>query len=76
MVVHARRTDRFFTFEVSHTGKADVSVCGKTLRPIEIEPGSSLEFDIGLNRWGSTTDCPAHRCKTTGTIRVTLPTLR
>jgi hypothetical protein len=88
LIVHTRPTERFFTaevtdthgqpvyVEVSHTGRAPVSFCGKTTRPIEIEPGSSLEFDIGLNRWGITPDCPAHRIKTTGTIRVTLSNLR
>lgn len=89
LIVATRRTEAFFTAAVADTHGQPVYVevmsrggllaafCGKTPRPIAMTPGSVLEFDIGLGRWpGTATPCPAHRIKTTGTIRVTLSNQR
>lgn len=89
LIVATRPTEAFFTaavadahgqpvyVEVISGGGLLASFCGKTTRPIAITPGSTLEFDIGVGRWPRTAaPCPAHRIKTTGTIRVTLSNQR
>lgn len=58
--------------EVWSAGEVHASFCGQTDGPIAVEPGSSLEFHVGLNNWGMSADCPAQRVKTSGTISVTL----
>lgn len=87
LIVQTRPTEAFFTANVTDTHGQPVYVevfsrggllatfCGKTTRPIAFTPGYSLEFDIGLARL-MTAGCPAHRIKTTGTIKVTLSNLR
>lgn len=86
LIVPTRTTERFVTvkvtdthgqpvyFEVSSAG-ISAGFCGKTARPVAIRPGSDLEVDVGLPRWGFQTQCPASSVKTTGTIRVMLSNL-
>lgn len=84
LIVQTRPAEAFFTatvadahgqpvyIEASSGGHLLAAFCGRTTRPIAITPGATLEFDIGVGRWPSAAPCPAHRVKTTGTIRVTL----
>ncbi len=84
LIIETRPTEAFFTakvtdahgqpvyFEVSGGGQNFRGFCGETPGPISFEPGDSLEFDIGLPRWGVQVDCPASSIKTTGTISVRL----
>ena len=88
LIVETRSTEAFFTatvadahgqpvyVEVTSGGAQLAAFCGKTTRPVAVSPGSTLEFDIGVGRWPSAAPCPAHRLKTTGTVRVTLSNMR
>lgn len=74
--------ERFFTAKVTDAhgqpvfvevkGGTQAAFCGETTSPIEFQPGSSLQFHVGLNNWLVSLHCPANRIKTTGTISVTL----
>ena len=86
LVVATRPTEEFFTAEVTdaHGRPVFVSVisdyrtiatfCGETRRPIPFNPGSDVQFRIGID-WPGQLDCPANRVKTIGTISVTLSNL-
>jgi hypothetical protein len=89
LIIQTRPTEAFFTAKVTdahgqpvfvevRSGGGVVAIfCGETTEPIgPFEPGTSLEFHVGLNNWLVTLDCPANRIKTNGTIRVTLSNLR
>lgn len=87
VIVKARSSEQYFTakltdlhgqpvfVEVRSGGRRVTTFCGATPEPVAISPGKSLEFHVGLNNWLISTDCPAHRVKTTGTISVTLSNL-
>lgn len=91
MIVRARSTETFFTAKVTDTHGLPVFVdvliysgglvdhatfCGATTRPIRIPAFASLEFNVGLLRDEVSTDCPANRVKSTGSIAVTLSNMR
>lgn len=88
LIVKTRPHEAFFTAEVTDAHGQPVFVemlsddgrsavfCGETTKPIPVSPGTELSFHIGMSNWGVTTDCPANRVKTTGTIRVTLTNRR
>lgn len=86
LIVQTRLTEAFFNAKVTDAHGQPVyfqvaahgpykfigGFCGQTIDPIAFQPGVSLEFDVGLPRWGIQTRCPASVIKTTGSIRVTL----
>lgn len=91
MIVTARSDETYFSAKVADThGQPvfvevlvysgglvdDVTFCGQTGRPIRIPAFAQLEVNVGLLRNRVTTDCPANRVKTTGSITVTLSNMR
>lgn len=88
IATHLYPRERFFTAKVTDAhglpvfvevrgGSAGVvaTFCGETKSPVAFEPGSWLQFHVGLNHWIPSGHCPANRIKTTGTISVTLSNL-
>lgn len=90
LIVRTRPTEAFFSASIADTHGQPVlvtvysqeshlmSFCGRTTRPIAIQPGVTLSFDVGQGRapFIPMPPCPQHLIKTTGTIKVTLSNQR